>query len=221
MLCVYADEINVATDLHTRNLLLVASPDPSQWLTEEVLAYAAARPLAVRPSKLTRGNVEPMMHFLQSKGMFFSGSIKISDFGSAFVDAASASSTPVRFVVKAPERWQGQTFGLPSDIWSLACGIVEIVSGASIFDTAMDLNTDPEGFTIRDRMREICSDVEQPNTARLKSELRNFWTQPALANGVSVDELARLEELLLQMLRLDPKDRLTIEQVARIWKTIH
>ena len=51
----YLADWNIIADLNVRNLLLIASPDPSTWPTEDVLAYTAARPVGLAPRKITQG----------------------------------------------------------------------------------------------------------------------------------------------------------------------
>jgi serine/threonine protein kinase len=62
---------------------------------------------------------------------YFDGSIIIADFGSTFKSPNGGGNA--KFSVyspnPAPERLLGESSGLPSDIWSLACTIFRLISG--------------------------------------------------------------------------------------------
>lgn len=70
----------------------------------------------------------------------FDGSIIIADFGSAFKSSNERGNAKFSVYAPnaAPERLLGESFGLPSDIWSLACTIFHIITGKELFHDVSD-----------------------------------------------------------------------------------
>lgn len=190
----------------------------SRWPTNKLEAYTARRPFGIHASKLESAHMEDMMSFFAENDMRFDGRVLLTDFGSSYEGQGPEWLTgDARFVINAPERLEERAWGLPSDIWSLGCTIIEVLAGIEIFRPNSLRYPGPTDFgdtEVKQRIYELLPPWRwEPN--ELKSEMKSLWP-PALSTVIC----RQLEDLLEKMLVLEPERRLKIHEVAETWRTI-
>lgn len=140
---------NTAIDLHSENILL-EFPNLNSWNENQILAHFG-EPFR---QEIKRTNGLPLKTALDpcpelpsyavsvlpcsiSEPYILDGSIKIADFGSAYLagEPKAKARTPYRPGTYAPERLLGHPYDLPSDIWSLGCTIFALMSGLELFES--------------------------------------------------------------------------------------
>ncbi|KAK6370016.1 hypothetical protein LTR64_005256 [Lithohypha guttulata] len=205
-------------DFHNRNLLLLPSSPISQWSDEQLQTYMSSRPLHVHAAELGPKHMSSTMSFFAENDISFNGRIFLVDFGSAYQGQGPEwLIDDARFVTNAPERLEGHAWGLPSDIWSLGTTIIEILTGTEIFRPEINRYPGPCDFG-RDEVRERIYELLPPwrwEPNELKSEMRSLWP-PEL----SIASCTQLKNMLEKMLLLEPAQRLSITEVAEIWRSI-
>ena len=100
-----------------------------------------------------------MLAFLDDKRIDFNGSVMLADFGSAFLETDSTRPKENPYlVVTSPERLRAKYYGLPADVWSLGCTILELVTGREIFRPKREPSSDWGAQDVLERIRERISE---------------------------------------------------------------
>jgi len=150
------------------------------------------------------------MDFFEKTGIVFSGSVKLADIGSAFLAAHGTRADNVRWDVEAPEILQHQLWGLPADIWALACTMLELVTGRASFMPQLGRQSWTDQLWLDEIGGKLAGDQHSgENFGRNLREFLEEGTKGDLADD-AVDALA---EMLVGMLRCDPEARLEIDEV--------
>ncbi|KAH8648317.1 kinase-like domain-containing protein [Tricladium varicosporioides] len=217
-------------DLHTSNILL-RLPDSYLKNQEDLLACIGSpvsEPVMRMDGKPITEHA-PELVFLPAKFSFpghFDGSIVIADFGSTF--KTSDDEGNARFSVyaptAAPERLLGKKIGLPSDIWSLACAIFQLISGKELFESNRNtsqmvlfeimevLGKPSEDWWLR--WEKVAADL-----AITRRDAADCNNGPEKLDEMidDLDDLTTdkelLKDMLKRMLTLEPEERLTIKEV--------
>lgn len=195
-----------AKDIHTWNIQMLSTPPMCDW---DLLAYASTRHcfMEVPLDDLAASDVAPMMSFLAANNISFLGAVKLADFGGAYY-AEHGGTAKCRVDIKAPERLEGKECSLPSDVWALACTMVEIATGELCFPGPEGvLGQDWTGAMFLDIVddyvgEQSCKSLEQRLQALLHGCGKVFGAKSALV------------QLLIGMLRRDPKERFTMLMVT-------
>ncbi|KAK0108575.1 hypothetical protein ONS95_003373 [Cadophora gregata] len=166
----------------------------------------------------------------------FSGDIVIGDFGSAFSTSPTTTTleSPVVFNVRitnaAPEvlvRCEEIPIGLPSDIWSLGCLIVFLLSGKELFedwfaseksitaDIVKLLGSSPPSFVRAWESKNVIlkSPAEGTHDA-LENRLEELLSmQDSKINRMDVEERGMIIDLLKRIFRWEDQERPSIDEV--------
>ncbi|KAG6099412.1 hypothetical protein E4U30_006684 [Claviceps sp. LM220 group G6] len=226
-------------DLHTRNLAVVV-PNLDSLNGEDFIARLGepetgavirmdGAPLTHNlPTHLTRSASFQKQDFMPSSSC---PSIKIIDFGEAFLsdDAPSTLHTPL--YLQAPEIVFGDRLDRRVDLWSAGCLIFELVTGQPPFDTVAMTPA-----RIVEQMIEVTSDEvpskwqakwhamqqqeasEQDGGLTLKTWLEDVYFNSNKQAEFTSEEVAEIYEVVAAMLRLEPSRRATpSESLARAW----
>jgi serine/threonine protein kinase len=183
-----------------------------------VLSYIQARRPFVdkHPEDLQDTDAQPMLSFFQKHDITLSGAIKLVDFGGAFLAADGGKGDSIRRDVAAPERLEGEPWGLPADIWALGCTILELVTGERLFHlNHIPLQERTDGHSIELTRKRLGAD--ETDTAHLKQVVRKVVDRRSVS-GVTPAELDVIKEIGVGTLRWRPEDRMDIYEVQRIWK---
>jgi serine/threonine-protein kinase SRPK3 len=217
-------------DLHTSNILH-RLPDTYLKNNEDLLAYFGGTVLepVMRMDGTPNTEHAPESVVLPAKFSFpgnFDGSIIIADFGSTFKspnDGCNAKSS-VYSPNAATERLLGESSGLPSDIWSLACTIFQLISSKELFQ---DESNSPQ-MVLFEVMEVLGKPSEDWWLRWEKAAAGMAITRRDAAdcnNGLEkldemVDDLddettnkEPLKDMLERMLTLEPEERLSIKEV--------
>lgn len=163
----------------------------------------------------------------------FDGSILIGGFGCTFKSPKHMDQGVSKFNVyaptAAPERLLRGDYGLPSDIWSLACLIFELVSGKDLF---LD-QSKTEQMVLLENM-EVMGKPSEEWQARWKESAASLdihrrdiecCNEGPQRFDEMIDELddqttdkELLRDLLKRMLSWEPEERLSIKEVQEhVW----
>ena len=205
-------------DFHNRNLLLLPSKPMSQWSTDQWAPYATSRYFDVPQRDLTAAHLSAMMSFFAEHDITFDGSILLADFGSAYEsEGPEWLTTEARWVTMAPERLVESAWSLPSDVWSLACTIVEVLTGKELFrpcEESFAASNSFGGMEVLERIREMLV-LHNEQATLLRTHLQSLWPE-----GMSGYMRTQLGILLEAMLVLEPSRRLKMHEVADAWRKI-
>jgi hypothetical protein len=193
-----------------RNLLLIPEPGEAFHNTDTVLQYAQARTRVIEkaPADLLSRDIELMVSF-EDQGITFTGTIKLADFGSGFL-SVDGSTGRTRWDMKAPERlecdlerWEGNAWGLPANIWALGCTILELITGNVFFQG-------PGKIPWRMWTDKTFVRVVGRKLGNLEHELRAFLRVHARSDMTNAERTVD-EKMIKGMLRGTAEDRLTID----------
>ncbi|KAK9828983.1 hypothetical protein WJX72_003219 [[Myrmecia] bisecta] len=166
-----------------------------------------------------------------------SSGIKVIDFGSATFDDQYHSTVVSTRHYRAPEVILGTGWSFPCDIWSIGCIMVELVTGDAVFQTHENLEhlammeqvlgAIPESigkaanrsaakyFTHRHRLN-WPEGAQHRRSVKAVQKLSQLQSLLAEFGDASVKpHLDSLVDLLKQMLRYDPRDRIKAEEALR------
>ncbi|KAG5945206.1 hypothetical protein E4U59_006219 [Claviceps monticola] len=225
-------------DLHTRNLAVVV-PNLDSLNEEDFIARLGkpeigavirmdGSPLTHNlPTHLTRSASFQRRDFMSSSSC---PSIKIIDFGEAFLsdDAPSTLQTPL--YLQAPEIVFRDRLDRWVDLWSANCLIFELVTGQPPFDTVAMTPTRIVGQMIEVTSDEIRSKwqakwhatqqeaLEQDGGFALKKWLEDVYFDSNKQAEFTSEEVADIHEVVAAMLRFEPSLRATpSESLVRAW----
>jgi serine/threonine-protein kinase SRPK3 len=197
-------------DLHTRNLLLLPTPDFATMAEASVRAFFARKPTGKLPQDVERQDSVEFVRWMANESIGFEGSILISDFGSSFVsDSDGSKASPEaerpqcsgRTVCIAPERLLGRHYDLESDIWSLACCVVEVMTGKELF-----WNLTKENKETLDRIRDVLGGLD--------GELDGVFRKVGLGGEMEEEWYGDMKDTLREMLRWEPGERIGIGRLV-------
>lgn len=195
-------------------------PSLSAWGDEAVLAFLAARKpiMDQRPGSLSSSDTQGMMAFFKDANIRFDGSIKLADFGSGFVanDGSRRGDLGVRGDVESPERMEQKDWGLPADMWSVGCTVLELLTGKLLFkmlDELMKKWSDELGLQML--RNTLGSDSASDDSAR--PAVRDFLLGEYHRSDVTSHEVGLVEEMAAQSIRWRPETRSGIVDIRRIW----
>ncbi|VUC36442.1 unnamed protein product [Clonostachys rosea] len=152
-------------------------------------------------------------------------SIRIIDFGEAFLKNRAPRTLHTPLALRPPEAIFGDILSQRVDLWSAGCLIFELVTGQPPFDTVM--LTTP---ILVQQMMEFATDVLPPrwelkwkamaeNLSREEESLTlHQWLEEVYFDGnkhpeFSVEDIAKVAELISKMLRFEPSKRATASQL--------
>ncbi|KAG5933361.1 hypothetical protein E4U60_004518 [Claviceps pazoutovae] len=179
------------------------------------------------PTHLTQSASFQRRDFMSSSSC---PSIKIIDFGEAFLsdDAPSTLQTPL--YLQAPEIVFGDRLDRWVDLWSAGCLIFELVTGQPPFDTVAMTPARIVGQMIEVTSDEIPSKwqakwhamqqeaPEQDEGFTLKKWLEDVYFGSNKQAEFTSEEVADIYEVVAAMLRFEPSLRATpSESLARAW----
>ena len=169
--------------------------------------------------------------------------VKIIDFGEAFFSEDEGKESHVPMLLQPPESLFQEGIGLPADIWALACTIFEIFGKRSLFEGFMPdpdsvilemistLEMLPDRWWSKWRNRSLYmledgtrkadsitspSGEPRPLALRVKKMRLNRNEQLAEASEqLNAEDSAGLHKLLASMLRYEPSERATAEEVVK------
>jgi serine/threonine protein kinase len=154
----------------------------------------------------------------EDHGITFTGAIQLADFGSGFLSVDGGTSK-TRWDVKAPERlkcdlerFEGNAWGLPADIWALGCTVLELVTGSVFFQG-------PGKIPWRMWTDKTFVGVVEKTLENLEHELRAFLRVHARSDMTNAEPTA-VEKLIKGMLRGTPENRLMIDDVQIDWEEL-
>lgn len=184
-------------------------------------AFLTARKpiLDQRPSALLPSDVRSMTDFFKQVGIGFNGSIKLADFGSGFVvdDGKRRGDLGVRGDVESPERMEQKDWGLPADIWSLGCTVIEVLTGRLFFRMSEQLKkkwSDELGLEmIRNRLG-----PDSTSDDAAKVALESFLAGEYERNDLSSHEIDAIGEMAARSIRWRPEVRSGVADILRIWE---
>lgn len=178
-----------------------------------MLLYAQSRERIVdtHPEELTQPVIEPMMSFFKAHNIIFTGAIKLADFGSGFISAKGGTGKS-RWDVKAPERLENKAWGLPADIWSLGCTILELVMGKHFIQG-------PAPIPRREWTDEIFLELVEKRLANMEYDVRAFLCESKMSDMTNAEQTV-IEEMVIGMLRRRPEARLEMDEVYASWQAI-
>lgn len=181
--------------------------------------YFERKPVHKAPFHIHCEDMKNMMAFHESKGIHFDGSVVIADFGSSYrVSELDRPMGSGRSVTVAPERLCHDTFDLSSDIWSLGCAMVEILTGKEIWMP----NQPDAGYFSEQILHKIqvaldMETKERPtfthlfdDTKKMEEVLEEIWPEE-----VPSTEKSFLETLTKDIFKYEPSDRILIGVVAQ------
>ncbi|GJJ06231.1 hypothetical protein Clacol_000421 [Clathrus columnatus] len=228
-------------DLHMSNILL-HSPIISSWTSDSDFEKYFGRPRQ-RPLTLlgTDELAAPSPHipsylvFVNNRNSLLKLClsdptqihVKICDFGEAFIPTMQLTPLPPRGIpifYAAPEVIFGDPSGLPADIWALAVLICYIIEGGFIFSSyrgirkeviksmVLTLGKLPERwwFSWEERSEWFNEDGEWwKNGVKIFPKSNGSGGKPKGGGG----EIATLNEITRRMIKYDPKERASIDEV--------
>jgi serine/threonine protein kinase len=180
-----------------------------------VATYFTHKPVHKPPFTLTPSDLEPMLLFHKARKIHFSGHIVIADFGSSYLTSSPSRPTGSgRTVTISPERLRHLTYDLPSDIWSLGCAIIEILSGREIWRPSV-LDEGDVGEQILEKIRgalglETEGRDEFGERRTLEELIGEMWLE-----GIEEEERSLLKGLVEGTFRWKPEERMSIGEVVR------
>jgi serine/threonine protein kinase len=200
--------------------LLVPSPLLSTWIEETISAFLAARKpvFGQRPDSLSSSDTQGMIAFFEQGNIRFDGCIKLADFGSGFTsdDGGRRGDLGVRGDVESPKRMEQKNWGLPADVWSVGCTVLELLTGKLLFKMLGELMkkwSDELGLQmLRDTLG---SDRTSDDSAR--SAVRAFLAGEYQRSDVTSHEIGLVEEVAARSIRWSPEARSEITDIRRIW----
>lgn len=147
--------------------------------------------------------------------------IKIIDFGLSYIDGEKTSIYTQSRFYRAPEVLLGLDFGNPIDMWSVGCILVELYTGKSLFpgensDDQLELICSIIG-DIPKEMMEKRKPIMNINNQDSIPQIKKLYKKNTLKNILSVkdDYNKDFEDLITQMLQIDPKLRITPDMALK------
>ncbi|KAH7311452.1 kinase-like domain-containing protein [Stachybotrys elegans] len=217
-------------DIHVRNLA-VEIPGIHRW-TEDSFYNKLGTPVTAAvssldseplPSSVPSYIVQPIR--FSSKHIPSSPTVKIIDFGEAFLEDDAPATLHTPLAVRAPEIIFGDTLDKRVDLWSAGCLLFELVTGQPPFDTMMMtppelvqqmLEFDRDGVPMRwqRKWQEMQAKIRpQDPMYTLQQWLEEVYFENDRETGFTADEIRQLGELVSSMLKIEPSRRATARQV--------
>ncbi|KAH9891394.1 protein kinase-like domain-containing protein [Xylariomycetidae sp. FL2044] len=223
-------------DLHTRNLALVV-PDLNS-LSEEDFIARLGKP---ETGAVTRSDGAPLTHhvppqiirpagFRRRDIMLSCPSIKIIDFGEAFLRGNAPGTLHTPLVVRAPEVIFGDRLDSRVDLWSAGCLIFELITGQPPFDAIMltpsilveqMIETASDELPSRWQAKWRTMQKDAPETDEVWS-LQEWLEEVYFNNDKQVEftreEIVRIGAAIARMLKFEPSLRATASEIlAQDW----
>ncbi|KAG6081587.1 hypothetical protein E4U15_002823 [Claviceps sp. LM218 group G6] len=223
-------------DLHAQNLAMVV-PDLDS-LTEEDFVARLGKP---QTSAVTKKDGGPLPHNIPSQLVWPASfqrpdttpscpSIKIIDFGEAFLSDNAPSTLNTPLYLQAPEIVFGDQLDRRVDLWSAGCLIFELVTGQPPFDTILmtppvvigqmiERTSDELPTRWQAKWHAMQQDEPQKNGGlTLKKWLEELYFDSYRQAEFTPEEVAEITEVIAAMLRLEPSLRATpSESLAQAW----
>lgn len=205
---------------------------------DPVLTASGELPGPNAPKYLVRG-----IDFDEIDSRYVTDQIRIIDFGESYEPSNPPEDLGIPMGYLPPETIIDNTMGIASDLWALACTLFEIRSGNTLFEMCLATKYDIVQQIVKllgtlpgswreswaKQCGKSCSDGEPNDTPTdedpfekgkiLKEYLGEgygFWvvkTGQKIDHRIPEDEIEVLADLLEQMLRYDPNDRISAESV--------
>ena len=168
--------------------------------------------------------------------------IKLIDFGEASFSDELRQKLHTPMLLQPPESVFNERVGLPADIWVLACTIFDAFGNGSLFEAFMPseysvlsemdsaLGILPERWRKQwerrsQRFQGKCVQIAginfprdpKPLALRVKRMRLGYNQQTEdVAEQLSAEDSANLEKLLASMLKYEPSERVTAEEIAKL-----
>jgi serine/threonine protein kinase len=225
----------ICSDLHASNILL-RIPESYLKNPEKLLACygdpTSETIMRMDGKPLTEHSPESV--FYPAKFSFpgnFDGSIVIADFGSTFRSSLDRGNSKfnVYSPTTAPERLLGGNFGLPSDMWSVACTIFRVITGKELFlDRSQSsemvileimevLGKPPEDWWLRWEKQAASMGISRRDAADCNDGPERLDEMIDDLDDETIDKEV-LKDVLRRMLALEPEERLSIKELQEhVW----
>ncbi|KAI9035636.1 protein kinase [Aspergillus affinis] len=219
-------------DLHTRNLAFtMPSVDD---LTEEEFTEMLGKPEIGYVRKSDGKSLEPGIpeYILrptsyQTYYRNLSQSIKIIDFGGAFLRTTVPQTLHTPLPVRAPEIIFQDHIDYHVDLWSMGCMLFELFVGQPPFDTffltprilvgqMLEIANDdlPERWQgIWDTMNAGDNEITESTGLNLQEWLEEVYFDCALRPDLTREDIARLGQIIGRLLRFEPSTRASAREV--------
>ena len=162
-------------------------------------------------------------YFNKDSKDFNNPDIIVADFGSASIDEDLKHETVTTLPYRAPEVLMGAKWDYSCDVWSIGCTIFEIFTGEKLFKGIYDeeelkwfmhKSLKLPNSIISKQKRLPVSDqemyrVKYPKVEKLSSMIHSYFNK-------SSKEEQDLYKLIVEMLKCDPKERITLTEVLEL-----
>ncbi|PSK34543.1 Protein kinase dsk1 [Elsinoe australis] len=226
--CLHANGITHG-DLHNNNLAIgvpsLASASESKILAS--LGSPRTEPVTRTDGGALTPNVPPYIvkpsSFSSQNDLDFS-TLKLVDFGASFRGTVAPTSLLNPPVIRSPEQFFGDTLDHRVDLWSMGCTLFELVSGQTPFESD---NATPESiarqmlYLIRDefperwagKRRALEEQMAESRASSLREWLGLLYFDSEEGVAFSKDEVERVGGLVERLLRFEPGERASAEEI--------
>lgn len=168
--------------------------------------------------------------------------IKIMDFGEASFSNEKRVTSRTPILLRSPEALFGESIGLPADIWAFACSVFDIFGERTLFESFIKnkdtvllemistlgmlpdrwwKNWEARRFYLLDdgtwNPNTMTQDHESKSLALRIQQMRHTRSGELVEGSgqLNAEDLTGLQTLLASLLRYEPSERLTAEEIVK------